>query len=486
MVCGLILPRLILANFGSSYNGLTSSITQFLTGISLLKAGIGGVTKAALFGPLARKDIAEMNSIINATQRFMRRVAIIFAVFLLAFACLYPFIVSYEFEWTFSFTMVLILGISTFAQYYFGVTYSLLLEADQKVSVYYTIQIGTTILNTLVAVILLAYGAGIHLVKLGSALVYALNPLAINLYIKKHYRIDKTIPPNNKLIKQRWDAFAQQVAFFVHNNTDVMVLTFLSTMKEVSVYTVYNYVVINLRQVLVSIINPFAAAFGDMLAKGEDRLAEKNLKIYEIIVFMSATVLYSVAVVMIVPFVMVYTHSVTDVDYSRRVFSILIIIAGAFSCYRIPYKTIVDAAGHFRQMRNGALFEAATNIVLSLLLVVPFGLNGVAVGTVVATIIRASQYAIYLSKTIIKRSLLRYIRHVALSMGIILVTTFFSQELLFFEINTILDWILGAGYTFALVSLVVFGCYWLFYAEDLKLLYKKTRNMMRRKAKSGL
>ncbi len=52
VVCGLILPRLILVNFGSSYNGLTSSITQFLAGISLLKAGISGVAKAALFAPL--------------------------------------------------------------------------------------------------------------------------------------------------------------------------------------------------------------------------------------------------------------------------------------------------------------------------------------------------------------------------------------------------------------------------------------------------
>ena len=108
VVCGLILPRLILVNFGSSYNGLTSSITQFLAGISLLKAGISGVAKAALFAPLARGDDNEISSIINATQCFMRD-AIIFAVFV-SFASLYPFLVSDHFDWIFSFTMVLILG----------------------------------------------------------------------------------------------------------------------------------------------------------------------------------------------------------------------------------------------------------------------------------------------------------------------------------------------------------------------------------------
>ncbi len=481
VVCGLILPRLILVNFGSSYNGLTSSITQFLAGISLLKAGISGVAKAALFAPLARGDDNEISSIINATQCFMRRIAIIFAVFLLVFASLYPFLVSDHFDWIFSFTMVLILGISTFAQYYFGVTYSLLLDADQKTSVVNIIQIGTTLLNTLVAVILLLCGFGIHMVKLGSALVYALNPLAINLYVRRYYRIDKTVAPNNNLIKQRWDAFAQQVAFFVHNNTDVMVLTILSTIKEVSVYTVYNYIVINLRNFLVSIVNSFASAFGDMMAKGETKLAEENLKVYELIVFMSSSIFYSVAAVMIVPFVLLYTRNVVDANYNRRIFSILIIIAGAFSCYRIPYKTIVDAAGHFKQMRNGAIFEAATNITLSLLLVVPFGLIGVAIGTIVATAIRATQYAVYLSKTLIKRSRFRYIKHVALSMSIIMLASLFGQELLFIKINSFVNWILGAACTFCIVSLFTFGCYWMFYSKDMKMLYKKTKNMLRRK-----
>ena len=42
MICGLILPRFILAAFGSSYNGMISSITQFLDYISILTLGISG------------------------------------------------------------------------------------------------------------------------------------------------------------------------------------------------------------------------------------------------------------------------------------------------------------------------------------------------------------------------------------------------------------------------------------------------------------
>ena len=54
IICGLILPRLILGAFGSSYNGITSSITQFLSCIVLLRAGVGSVTRAALYNPLSQ------------------------------------------------------------------------------------------------------------------------------------------------------------------------------------------------------------------------------------------------------------------------------------------------------------------------------------------------------------------------------------------------------------------------------------------------
>ena len=45
-VSGLILPRLILSNFGSDYNGVIASISQFIGYTSLLTAGVGGVTQA--------------------------------------------------------------------------------------------------------------------------------------------------------------------------------------------------------------------------------------------------------------------------------------------------------------------------------------------------------------------------------------------------------------------------------------------------------
>ena len=60
-ISGLVVSRLILQTFGSSVNGLATSITQFLSYVSLLEAGVGGVIRAALFKPLAEQDTEKIS-----------------------------------------------------------------------------------------------------------------------------------------------------------------------------------------------------------------------------------------------------------------------------------------------------------------------------------------------------------------------------------------------------------------------------------------
>lgn len=478
VICGLILPRLILSTFGSSYNGITSSITQFLQCVVLLRAGVAGVTRAALYKPLADENYVSISAIVNATSKFMRKVAVIFGAAIIILACVYPFLVSDEFDWLFSSTLVLILGISTFVQYYFGITYQFLLEADQRQYVNSIIQIITSVLNTVLAAILIKLGGSIHIVKMGSAVAFSLNPLLINIYTRKKYKINKKIQPNNSALKQRWDAFWQSVAFFVHNNTDTIVLTCFTNMKEVSVYTVYNYVILNIRNVLLTFVTGFGAAFGNMLAKGEYELAKKNLCIYELIIYNLSSVIYTTAGIMIVPFALVYTAGVNDVNYARPLFALILTIAGAFSCFRIPYQTITEAAGHFKQTKRGAFVEAGLNISISIIAVMKFGLVGVAMGTMIATIFRSVQYSIYLSKHIIKRSIWLFWKHIIINAAIAGITFTISNVFFLFEVSDFFMWTLKAVMVCAVSIILTAACSIIFYKEDTISLALKAKDLL--------
>ena len=97
VICGLIVPRLIISTFGSSVNGLLSSITRFLGYIVLLEAGVGGVVRAALYKPLAEKSINSINRIIKATEKFFKIIGLIFLGYLLVIAIIFPSIISNDF-----------------------------------------------------------------------------------------------------------------------------------------------------------------------------------------------------------------------------------------------------------------------------------------------------------------------------------------------------------------------------------------------------
>lgn len=472
LICGFILPRLILSYFGSTYNGIISSITQFTDCIILLRAGVGGVTRAALYKPLAEHDTYKISGIVNATQRFMQKVALIFAGGLLVFACIYPLAVRNEFDWWFSFSLVLILGISTFMQSYFGIAYQMLVNADQRSYVYSAITMCTIVLNTVIASILIVNGAEIRMVKLASALVFSINPIVLNIYVSRGYHLNKRIPADNLALKQRWDAFAQQVALFITNNTDIIILTLFTNLKEVSVYTVYYMIAGNLKVLVQTLMTGIDAAFGNMLAKKEFDNLKKSFSRFEFMIFSVSTFVFAAALLLIEPFVMVYTRGVTDVNYSRTAFGVLLCLSQFLYCVRIPYQMLADAAGHFKQTRNGAVIEAAINVILSVVLVIRYGLIGVTIGTFCAMLFRTIQYSLYSSKVILKQKILCFVKRMAVSIGegVLIVIAFAAAKYtLFLNLQiSYFGWMIQALFTSVVAFLVIFIGSYIFYKGDFK------------------
>ena len=88
----LIIPKIVLSFFGSSVNGLVSSITQFLNYITLIEGGITSVVTATLYKPLVEKDTKKISSIIKTSNNFYRKIGIIFMSYSIILAILYPII----------------------------------------------------------------------------------------------------------------------------------------------------------------------------------------------------------------------------------------------------------------------------------------------------------------------------------------------------------------------------------------------------------
>lgn len=482
VICGLIVPRAIIGSFGSSVNGLVSSITQFLGYITLLEAGIGPVIKSALYKPIAKKDKTQIEKILKASQRFFRVISGIFIIYLIALCFVYPLIVSTEFETGYTVSLIIIIAISTFTEYFFGMVYRLYLQAEQKTYITSTIQILTTILNAILVVLLIKFGANIQVVKLGSAFVFVLRPIIQNIYVKKKYNIDFKEIKEKYELKQKWDGLAQHIASVVHNNTDIAILTIFTTTVEVSVYSVYLYVVSGVKNMVQALTGGVDASFGDMIAKGEQENLNRSFKTYELFYFTLITIVYIITLVMILPFVKVYTQGITDANYYRPTFAILITVAELMWSIRLPYSSVTLAAGHFKQTNKGAWVEVFSNLIISIVLVFKFGMVGVAIGTLVAMTIRTIEFMYHTSKYILKRSQMENIKRIVIllvEMLVIVPIGFFISR--FIEVNSYISWLVLAVIVGVIALLVVGTANSIIYRKDLKDLLDMIKRNFKRK-----
>ncbi len=409
IVCGFILPRMILSYYGSEINGLVNSIQSILNIITLMELGVGAVVQTALYKPLAENDEYRVSQIICAAKKYFRIVGIAFFVLVISISIVYPIMMLDKFEFFSTFMLIVAISITMFAQYFFGIVYNLLIQADQKVYVYNIIQIIALILNTLLCIIMMVNGLSIQFVKFTTAIVFLIRPLLLYMFVKKNYYLYK-VQLNGDELPQKWNGIAQHIASYVLENTDIVVLTIFASLSIVSVYSVYYLVANSIRLLIVSLTNGVQSYYGNILAlENSDYLKKEFNKTNFYINFISILV-FSVSTVLITPFIMCYTKGLEDVNYNEFVFGALLILGQFFYCTRRSFNLLVLAAGHYKQTQKSAIIEAVINVVVSVSLVINFGLIGVAIGTAVAMLYRTTYFAWYCSKNIINRSIWYYLK----------------------------------------------------------------------------
>lgn len=465
---GFVVPKIIISNFGSSVNGLIASITQFLAYITLLESGFGPVVKSALYKPIAKKDKKTIANILKTSEKFFRNISFIFLLYILILCIFYPLIVSKDFEYLFSASLIIIIAISTFAEYFFGMTYRLFLQAKQMNYIINLIQIITYIVSLIIIIILAKIGASIQLIKLVSAIVFIFRPILQNYYVKQKYDINFEDADNDYKLKQKWDGLAQHIAAVIHGNTDITILTTFVNLMEVSVYSVYYLVVKGVKSIIQAFTNGIDASFGDMIAKNEQENLNEKFSLYETVYFAIITIVFTCTIVLITPFISVYTKGITDTNYIKYIFGYLLVISEYIWAIRLPYSSLTLAAGHFKETRIGAWIEALSNIIISVALVWKFGIIGVTIGTIIAMSIRTVEFIYHSNKYILKRDIRNSIKKILLLIVETVIIFCVCRYLPYIENNSYINWTLNGLGTLIVASLVVI-CF-------NGVLFKKDRN----------
>lgn len=417
-VSGMLIPWIMIDTFGSEAYGATTSIAQFLSYISLLEGGIGRAARGELYKPLAEGDNESISRVYLAVKRFFNTIGSAFLVYavLLAF-CYYDIADVTLFTRDYVFWLVIAITIGKFAEFMGGYSNITLFNADQRQYVSNLTVIGTSLLNVVLVVLLSKSGCDLLWVKLGSSLVFVIKPVIYSIYRRKHYTIVRT--QERAKLKNQWTAIGQHIAYFVQNNIAVFALTVFADLKAVAVYSVYHLISYSLRNVVTSFGGGMEAMFGDMIAKNETQELQKAYRRYKLTLTLLTVTLFGTAMILILPFIRIYTAGTTDADYSQPVFAGILLLSDALYCLTLPCYNLPIAAGKLKESRAGAYGEAVIGVLVSVALVFWNPLMGVALGALASMLFKSVYLIVFSGRQVLQTKLWKMLRDFALTLAVL-------------------------------------------------------------------
>lgn len=481
---GIILPRFFIMAYGSSVNGMVSSVGQFLTYLALVEAGISSAALVELYKPLADGDEKSRNQVLTATKRFYYRSGLLYVLLLVFLLVGYPLLVQNQVDHSMTRWMILILAGSNLVDYFFLGKYKALLTADQKVYVMNIIQTAGTVVSTVVTIGIIGMNGSALLAKGVATVVYVLRAFFVTLYVKKHYRgLDFHTEPDKPMLKERWSALLHQIVGVICNNTDLILLTVFMGAKsllEVSVYYVYNMVATAVTALIGSFSNGLGSGFGQLIALGDEENLKRAYSNYEYMYFIVLFCCYGCMAVLLLPFVAVYTTGVTDAVYVRGEIAILFVLMGLIQNMRIPGMTMICAAGHFTQTRSRAIAEAVINLTVSLALIKPFGMAGVLMGTVCSYSYRTLDNIIYNSKYLVHGAVWLSLRRIARNAAVMGVLVFVAYKIGLMNCSGWGQWFFHAILVGLSSLLVLVFINFIMEPQEMKQLIGRVKNVIKR------
>lgn len=469
---GLILPRMFIMSYGSEVNGLISSVNQIFAYVALLEAGIGTASLQALYKTVAADDKAATNGVLAATHYFYKKTGFYYllAVIILSFG--YPLVVKSDIPYWTTFFVILLHGMGGVINYLFQGKFRIFLRAEGKNYLLSNLSTVIYLATSFSKILFISLGLSIVVIQFSYFLLTVVQMLFITFYIKKYYKwIDLSVAPNKAAISSKNAVVVHQISNLVFSNTDVLILTVMSGLKTVSVYSLYNSFFTMLKSVLFSFLDGLQYALGQTF--NSDFVKFKKMQdLFEASYITLSFALYSVLYVLIMPFIKLYTEGITDINYIDPLIPLLFTLIYLLQGARGPMQLVSEYACHFQQTRGQAIAEMVINVAVSLVGVYFLGVYGVLLGTIAALLYRANAIIVYVNKHILHRSSLITYRRWGWCFLVFLLI-FVANNFLAFSVSGYLQFLLYAA-PVALIILCVYAAGMYFFEKEAFLWLAKS------------
>ena len=482
IVTGFISPKIMLTAFGSEVNGIVTSISQFISYLTLVEAGLSSATVYALYKPLADGDVEERDSVVSAVKIAYYRIGYLFVGLSLGLAFVYPFIGHTEvLTRTELGILVLVLCSNSAVNFFVLAKYRTLLSADQcgyYISISSAVQL---IAHLAIVIVTVRLGFGVIIVRMLAMVSVFLTSIILAIIVRKRYgKINYNAKPNMKALDKRWDAMFLQLVGVITTSAPVIVMTAVLDFKQISVYGIYNMIAGSVSSCITVFTSGLGPGFGSINALGDKELLKKTTGEFRLAFYMLITVFYAIMLATLVPFVAIYTEDITDVNYIVPVFGVLITMRGLLENYRAPHGMLIFSFGQFAVIKKQTVLQAVMIVAGTIGFTYWLGLNGAMIALCIADIYMLIEFIRITPKHLVELSIPQNVRHIVQSL-LIVFGVFLITRSVGYQPTNYWQWLLFAC-TVGIVSIVLtIGTYAITDRAEMGSLKQRFADIIKRK-----
>lgn len=373
---------------GETYLGISGLFTNLLGLLSLAELGVGSAISFSLYKPIAEKNTAKVQAIINFYKTAYRIIAAVVVVVGLLMMPLLKFIIKGADGVQNIYLIYCIYLANTVSSYLISYK-STILSADQRNYLLTNINTVVKLITTAAQITMLVLFRNYLLYLLIEAVLLFISKLYINHFVNVKYPYLKGKNSEKLSKSEKRTIFTKIKALLLHkvgevtiNQTDNIITSAFINVATVGLVSNFVMIIHAVNTFVMSFFASAVAGLGNLIATEKEEVRYRISKNYDYLGFLfygwSAVVLYFC----LPPFVSIWLGDHFQID---RATVALLCINYYMTGARVPLGNIRNAAGIYEPDKWVPLAQSLTNIVVSVVAVQFWGLKGVYIGTLVSS-----------------------------------------------------------------------------------------------------
>lgn len=405
IVMGLANRKVLISMMGIDYQGINGLFASILTVLGVAELGIGTAIIYNLYRPIANNDIVSITSIMHFYKKCYTWIAVGMSIVGAVISFKLDFFVQ-ETSIPVNLQVIFLLVLADIiATYTFAYKRSILF-ADQRNYIVSIINTIFVLCINVTQIAILFYTHNYYYYLCSKFVFRLIENIVINIIVNNLYPFlcGKDILPISKdilqdiKIKVKGLLFHKIGTFLVVGTDNILISKFIS-LSVVGIYSNYFYVISSVNAILQHAFDSITGSVGNLITSLEEEKKMKVFKELNLLNILFSSVCVNLVFVLTTPFIeIVFGNKFT---LSTEIMFALIINM-VLTTQRLVFGIFKTAAGIQYEDRLVPLFEAAINLICSLLLLHWLGLIGIFMGTTVSLF---TQYGYSFPKFIFKRVL---------------------------------------------------------------------------------